>query len=230
MKNKSIYIVLSQTASIVGKAIRKITKDEYTHISLAFNSKLDTMYSFSREKIEYPLVGIASTETLNKYFLGKEKEQLKMKVYKVNVTAKQYDDIKKFVDNIFADEEGYMYNFLEPLQFFTGVKLNCYKTYVCSTFVFDALKAGGVVSEKESVNTSISPQVLGNILDEYLYYDGFINKYKFFKESIIKVKRKKIKVIISPMKTTAFYSYVLYRHFKKNLYKTYITKINKKTA
>jgi len=229
MEKQSIYIVLSQTVSMVGKAIRKITKDEYTHVSLSFDEKLNVMYSFSREEIEYPLVGVASTETLNKYFLGREEENIKMKVYKIDLSPDEYRDIKTFVNHIFNDNEGYMYNFLEPLNVFTGMSLNCYKTYVCSTFVFDALKAGNIVGNINS-NSTVSPQELGNILEKYLYYDGLINRYEYFKESIIKFKRRKFKVIISPMKTTAFYTYVVCRHLKKSISKNYMNIFRDKLA
>lgn len=198
-------------------------------MSLSFDEKLTTMYSFSREEMEYPLVGVASTETLNKYFLGKETEHIKMRIYKIDVTHKQYIKVKSFVDNVFSDSEGYLYNFLEPLKFISNISINCYKTYVCSTFVFDALKEGNILSEEFNKN-SISPQELGDVLSDYLFYDGLINQYKYFKHSSISIKRRKFKIIISPMKTTAFYTYVVYRHLKKSIYKNYITKIIKKSA
>ncbi|MGL5972511.1 MAG: hypothetical protein ACRCZK_02155 [Oscillospiraceae bacterium] len=215
MEQKYIYIVLSQTVSIVGKTLRKLMKDEYTHASLSFDEQLNKMYSFSRIELEYPFMGAPANENLNKYFLGKENKQIKMKVLKIPVEDNQYKKIKKFVSKIFKDKEGYKYNCLEPLKIITNKPIECYKTYVCSSFVFDALKAGNLVdSSYKKSNGVVTPEYLGELFNNYLFYESEINKYKYFKASNNKIKRKKIKVIISPAKTMAFYTYTIYRHFK----------------
>lgn len=54
---KHIYVVISQTASIVSRLIRWSTGDPYTHASISLDQNLDEMYSFGRIFPNNPLIG-----------------------------------------------------------------------------------------------------------------------------------------------------------------------------
>ena len=46
--SRYLYIVASETGSIVSRAIRQFTGAKYNHVSIALNGTLHTMYSFGR--------------------------------------------------------------------------------------------------------------------------------------------------------------------------------------
>ena len=46
---KNVYVVLTQTGTLVSSIIRRYTKDPYNHASIAFDRSLDVMYSFGRK-------------------------------------------------------------------------------------------------------------------------------------------------------------------------------------
>ena len=45
---KKIYIVLTHTGTTLSKIIKTYTKDEFSHVSIALDNKLQEMYSFGR--------------------------------------------------------------------------------------------------------------------------------------------------------------------------------------
>ena len=45
---KKIYIILTHTGTMLSKIIKKYTKDEFSHVSIALDKELNRMYSFGR--------------------------------------------------------------------------------------------------------------------------------------------------------------------------------------
>ena len=43
---KKLYIILTHTGTILSKIIRYLTKDEFSHVSIALDADLEKMYSF----------------------------------------------------------------------------------------------------------------------------------------------------------------------------------------
>jgi len=55
---KKIYIVISQTGTILSKIIKLVTKKEYNHASLSMEGSLEKMYSFGRKDPYNPFIGV----------------------------------------------------------------------------------------------------------------------------------------------------------------------------
>ena len=53
---KEIYIVLTHTGTTLSKLIKSYTKDEFSHVSIALDIKLEKMYSFGRLNPYNPFV------------------------------------------------------------------------------------------------------------------------------------------------------------------------------
>ena len=45
---KKVYIVLTHTGTTLSKIIKSYTKDEFSHVSISLDEKLNEMYSFGR--------------------------------------------------------------------------------------------------------------------------------------------------------------------------------------
>lgn len=55
---KKIYIIFSQNNTVLARIIKLITRNEYSHVSLSFDEKCRTMYSFGRKYDSNPFYGI----------------------------------------------------------------------------------------------------------------------------------------------------------------------------
>ena len=52
---KSVYILLTRSHTLLSHSVALMTGDEWTHVSLALDSKLERMYSFARKNPLFPL-------------------------------------------------------------------------------------------------------------------------------------------------------------------------------
>lgn len=213
---KYLYVVLSQTTSVVARSLKKVLKNQYTHMSLSFNKELTPMFAFARLEKENPFVGGPNTEELSDYFFGKPNYDIKIKVYKIPMNEEQCERAKAFIMEVFNDKEGYRYNWLEPLEVLFKKPVKIYKTYVCSAFVYDVLKTAGLHYDKELIYF-ISPEKLGHSLSRYLYYSGPIMGYPHFNKVIKPLKRRKIKSLLVPVETIKFHGGTVVRHLKYKL-------------
>ena len=57
MEFKKIYIVISQTGTMLSKIVRLYTGDTYNHASIALDKELRQMYSFGRINPYNPVIG-----------------------------------------------------------------------------------------------------------------------------------------------------------------------------
>ena len=55
--NKQLYIVISQTGTLLSRILKYITGAEYNHASISLSRDLDKMYSFGRRHPYYPFWG-----------------------------------------------------------------------------------------------------------------------------------------------------------------------------
>ena len=54
---KKVYIILTNSGSLLSKVIKFYTKKEYTHVSISLDRGLRKMYSFGRLKAYNPFIG-----------------------------------------------------------------------------------------------------------------------------------------------------------------------------
>ncbi len=172
-----VYVIISRTPTTMGKMIRKFLKGKYNHASISLNENLSQMYSFCRLAISNPLVGGIVRESVFTLTIGL-KDDVPIKVYRIPVTLEQYDLISKFIYDIYTDKEVFYYNFIQALGLISKKKHEMYKTYICSEFVMEALKQGGIkLTSTESYR--ITPTDISEIMAEFIYYSGNLKDYPY---------------------------------------------------
>lgn len=172
-----IYVIISRTPTSMGKMIRRFLKGKYNHASISLDKKLSQMYSFCRLAISNPLVGGIIRESVFTLTIGLV-DEVPVNVYRIPVTLGQYELISKFIYDIYNDDEVYYYNFIQALGLISKKKHVVYKTYICSEFVMEALKQGGVkLTSLESYK--ITPTDISQIMKEFIYYSGNLKDYPF---------------------------------------------------
>lgn len=148
MKEKSVYIVLSQTYSSLARAIKLLTHGKYSHASISFDKNCTAMYSFGRKYVNFPFYGIFSRESIYKGLFAKNKNA-SIAIYEIKVSDYKYKKIKEKVDEIKYKNKGY--NILGLLLAGFKIKLHREK-YYCSEFVYEVLSSENIdVLSKEKV-------------------------------------------------------------------------------
>ena len=139
-----VFIILQHNGTRLGNIIKKVTKDEYTHACISFNSALSPIYSFGLKKGEKTgkengsgLV-IQSGPTAPFYLERKSTYS----IYVMYVNKEQYENMQKtlkwFVkrrDKIGFDIPSLILNWLEKPS-------EKSKKYFCSRFVAEIINAG----------------------------------------------------------------------------------------
>lgn len=179
MEHKKVYIVLTQTYTSVARVIKKITHDQYSHVSISFDKKCTTMYSFGRKYINFPMLGIFKEENINKGLFVRNKNSL-MAIYEIDVTTYQYKRIKQKIKDIQENNKGYNIIGLFLAKF--KIKLNR-KKYYCSEFVFEVLSGKNInILNKEK--QLFKPEDIIKDQPFNKVFEGKISEYKCIGEEV----------------------------------------------
>ena len=164
LTDEYIYIVLTDTGSAASEIISVFTQKQYNHVSLSFDSDLQTIISYNGGgKIYPPGLNHEMLDSFNK------KSESSIMVYKLKTTRMQKNKIIEKVKEI--NREGSAYNLL-GLVFKYSFKPNI---MFCSQFVYQMLKYAGLAYfEKKS--TEVRPTDLVEL--DYYRRLGFAYEVK----------------------------------------------------
>lgn len=176
MVNKSIYIVLTRTNTILSRLIGAIKNDEYTHASISLNKDLSIMYSFGRKYTYNPFVGRFVKENLNEGVFALQ-NKLKGLVLEIEVTPEQYDKINALLNKFISNSNSYKYNYYGLINSLLNKESYSDDKFLCSEFVYYILNECGVVNLNKSRNL-IRPQDLLNIKGRVLYKGNLKSEIK----------------------------------------------------
>lgn len=150
-ESKTVYLVFSHSGTRVSKAIKFVTKQKYSHVSISTNPRLDILYSFARKGIYNPLNAGFVDENFNRGIFKRHINEATCKVYKLRVDNKKYKALCNALENFRKNDEKLRYNILGMMSPVTGFPVARKDHYFCSQFVAEVLK------ESEAVNLGKSP-------------------------------------------------------------------------
>lgn len=175
MEEKSVYVILSQTGSILSRALKLFTGDEYNHSSISLSPTLEPMYSFGRINPNNPFPGGFVRESL---YTGTFKRFHKTTavVLEIKVSEEQYNGIKSFIDFTENNKTKFHYNYL-------GVWYALFKKdhlpknkYYCSQFVRTCL-ANFNIDNANQLPTIIKPMDFMKLENKRIIYSGIFKNY-----------------------------------------------------
>lgn len=170
---KCIYLVLSQTGSILSRTIKLITNKEFNHISLSLDDSLERMYSFGRKYPNNPFVGVFVVEGINKGTFLKFSDT-KCRVIRINVTDSQYECLCSNIGDMISNKDKYKYNLLGLCFAAFNICLKFDNKFYCSEFVRHILCLS-------DVDVSMIPDIAHPIdfmnMDNNIVYEGLLRDY-----------------------------------------------------
>lgn len=172
MKKEKVYIVLSDTSSIVSKLIKLYTKNRYNHVSISFDSQLLEVYSFGRKKVGNPFSGGFVREDM-KRGLFKDADCV---IYSLTVTERQLEKLKRYIFAMERSKEIYRYHFLGLFGFLVNKPIQRKNAYFCSQFVATILKKSQVIDFDKPL-ALIAPHDFQGLTQLDLVYEGKLNTY-----------------------------------------------------
>ena len=138
LKKKTVYIFLVRTDSFFSRVIACFTGRKYTHASIGFDSECKSLYSFARLHTHSPLPAGFVKESRDTGLLSLS-PNAPCAVFKLNVTAQTYEDIKNELEEMYGNKEKYHYCYAGPFMCYFGIPFRLKDSYFCSQFVVELL-------------------------------------------------------------------------------------------
>ncbi len=173
---KPVYIVVSQTGTILSRILKCITRKEYNHASISLSEDLNIMYSFGRKNPYNPFWAGFVKESAD-FGTFKRFSNTKIIVLKLLLTAKEYIDICQFINFMEKHPKSYGYNYLGLYLAAFKIPFTSKKRYYCSEFVKDVLVKYNVegASELEKI---VHPMSFLSMPNSETVYCGKLKDYK----------------------------------------------------
>lgn len=182
MDSKNIYLVFSNTGTLLARCINYYTKDEYVHVSLSFNDSFDKMYSFGRVIPEVPFIGGLVEENLQDG-VYKKFQNSKCVIYKVNVNNEQYNALKEELEGFLKEQKKYRYNLLGLIGVAMKYPIKRSKHYFCSEFISYLLIKSNIY-DSDKIPSLTKPSDLLNINHKEFIYEGLAYNYNNYSNII----------------------------------------------
>lgn len=164
-----IYVCFMATMTTIARISRRISGCDYTHISIAFDEKLEDFVSFSRRSANTPLDAGIVWERRGDY-VQPGQTSYRTKIYRIPVSREKLERIKKLIWKYEHDPE-YMFNIFSMVTMTVFHGFSIYKTENCMSFVGRILEMAGAVPFTKPYYRYL-PEELIKLLSGYEYFDG----------------------------------------------------------
>lgn len=131
---KKIYILLMHTKTLPSKFVKQFTKYEYSHVAISLDKNCRTTYSFGRRSLYNILNGGLSIQEKDGEFFKKFNKTV-CKIYELEVTDEQYNDVKNTLSNMEENIDIYKYDFVGIIPRWFGHAVTFKNKFVCSYFI-----------------------------------------------------------------------------------------------
>ncbi len=141
--SKEIYIIITQTGTVLSRILKFITRRDYNHASISVYPDLHKMYSFGRLNPYNPFWG-GFVEESKDFGTFKRFRNTEAMVLSVAVSDDTYDTICKTLNSMIADRKNYHYNYLGLWLASVKIHRQAENCYYCSEFVKHILLENGI--------------------------------------------------------------------------------------
>lgn len=137
-----LYIVFSATGYRTGGFIRAVTRGEYNHVSVAFDPKLDEIYSFGRLKLQTPFCGGFVREGAERFC--RNEGVANIAVCAVEIADDRMESARERLSDMCADSDRYVYNMISAACVPIKRRVRIRDSYTCIEFAVSMLRTAGV--------------------------------------------------------------------------------------
>lgn len=171
MSNAKVYLLFTNTGTMFTKLIRVYTKHALNHVSIAFDEKLEEIYSFGRKKPYNPFIGGFVKEQLNEGLM----KHAECAVYSLSVSKLEYENMREAVMKIEEQKDSFKYNLIGLFAIMFNQRIERKHAFFCSQFVATILNMKKGLLKK--VPSLITPQDLISLEKLQLVYEGKLAHY-----------------------------------------------------
>lgn len=139
---KTLYIFLTRSGTLLSNLVYHVTGAQYTHISLAFDEDLSTLYSSTRKNGYTMFPAGPSKEYLNRGVF-RLRENIPCALYALEVSDEAYLRARRRAEHMMSHGDLYRFNSLGLLLCALHIRWKRRRHYFCSQFVSEVLQKSG---------------------------------------------------------------------------------------
>ena len=174
IKEKKIYILLTDTGTILTRLIKSYTKKPYNHASIAFDVDLTEVYSFGRKTANNPFIGGFVREDIHSVLFS----QADCAIYSLTITNNEFQKMYQYIQDIASKRETYRYNFVGLLGVIFKKPIKRKNAFFCSQFVASVLKESKITDYEEDDLYLVKPSDLIHSANFQMVFEGRLKDYQ----------------------------------------------------
>ncbi len=148
---KSLYIILTRSETVLSRMVYLLTRDTYTHASLAFDEALDTLYTSSRKNGRTLFPAGPCREYLHAGYLGRH-PHIPCAVYELRVSDEIYSCAVQEAALIMDNADEYHFNIIGLLLCRFDIPYHRKRHFFCSQFVGEVLNRSKAVRMPKAIS------------------------------------------------------------------------------
>lgn len=172
IKEKTIYILLTDTGTILTRMIKSYTKKPYNHSSISFDEELIEIYSFGRKTAKNPFIGGFVREDINSVLF----KQAYCAIYSLTITNEEFQKMNQYIQEISSKKEYYRYNFIGLFGVLFKKPIKRKNAFFCSQFVASVLKESQAIGFERDPSLVV-PSDLPHSANFQLIFEGRLSDY-----------------------------------------------------
>jgi len=179
--------------------VHLVTKDTYTHASIAFDENLDLLYSSSRKNGKTLFPAGPCIEQLDGGYFGTH-SGIPCALYKLSVSEESYERAKKEAEQIISCSDQYHFNIIGLILCKFNIPYHRKHYFFCSQFVGEVLKRSN--SMRLPKDTSLmKPSDYMDMPGLLCCFKGYVNELAVKKNYNSEVTTKKDYINVLSMQT-----------------------------
>lgn len=163
--HKQIFIVITQTGTMLSRILKRITGAEYNHASLSLFQDLTRMYSFGRRHPYNPFWGGFVIESPHAGTFRRFSDTTAI-ILAVEITEERYAALEATLEAMWARREQFSYNLGGLLLAYFRILWKRSNCYYCSEFVEDT--HAGISPAPFHSYIAVIPNTYAFLLPNYL--------------------------------------------------------------
>ena len=167
---KTLYIFLTRSGTLLSNLVHHLTGAQYTHVSLAFDEDLSTLYSSTRKNGYTMFPAGPSKEYLNKGVF-RLRDDAPCALYALEVSDEAYCRALHRAEEFMRHSEEYSFNTLGLILCGLHIRWQRRRHYFCSQFVSEVLQKSGAL-ELPKPSTLMHPSDYAELPELRCLYRG----------------------------------------------------------
>ena len=170
---KQIYFVLTHTGTVLSQIITFFMHDEFSHISISLDEKLEKMYSFGRIYAYNPFYGGFIHEHVHQGTF-KRFYNTKAKIMSFAITEEQFQKLQDQIAWMEQNKRMFKFNTIGLFAIYFNKKITRKNYFYCAEFVKNILEKSGIDIDLPDM---IRPEHFKTKKQLKVIYQGLLREY-----------------------------------------------------